>query len=192
MRKNESLSERIYEDLFKENRGIFEVIAYSFTGSHEQARDIVSDCFAKLWEKRDAVLPEGVLGYMFRTVRNSCIDYRRLVRNDKEVSVDLLSQEKELMDFYTETIESTDLSELFVEDILSIVRKTLDKVSDEKAEVFLKNRMDGLTYEEIAEAMGISKARVARDMSSVLGSLRISLRDYLGVLMLLALLKNLS
>lgn len=36
MLKDESLSKKLYEDLFKENREVFEFLAYSYVGDHEQ------------------------------------------------------------------------------------------------------------------------------------------------------------
>ena len=96
------------------------------------------------------------------------------------------------MEFYTAAIEKTDLSGLFVEEILDICRKTLQELPDEQREAFLKNRVEGLTYQEIAEAMGISYNRVNKDIFKALGKLRLSLKDYLGIVVCILLLENLG
>lgn len=192
MLRDETLSKKLYEDLFKENREIFEFLAYSYVGDHEQARDIVSDCFAKLWEKRDSIISESVLAYMYKTVKNACLDYRKSARHNNEIRESLLNKEGELMELFTETIQNTDPSELFTEDILAIARESLKKVPDEQKQAFLKNRVEGLSYEEIAQAMGIQYSRVAKDIHAVLKRLRISLKDYLSIIILITLLKELN
>ena len=96
------------------------------------------------------------------------------------------------MELFTETIQNTDPSELFTEDILAIARESLKKVPDEQKRAFLKNRVEGLSYEEIAQAMGIQYSRVAKDIHAVLKRLRISLKDYLSIIILITLLKELN
>lgn len=186
-----TLTEKIYEDLFREYRKGFEFLAYSFLGDKEEARDVVSQCFAKLWEKRDTVISGDVINYMYTTVKNACIDYRRSHRN-KQISENLLKKERDVMEYYTATIEKTDLSGLFVEEILDICRKTLQDLPEEHREAFLKNRVEGLTYQEIAQAMGISYSRVNKDIFQTLSKLRLSLKDYLGIVVCIILLEQIQ
>lgn len=95
------------------------------------AKDIVSQCFTKLWEKRDSVIAGGVVNYLFTMVRNACLDYRKLGRN-KEVSERLLDKEGDVMKYYTTTIENTDLSDLFSDEILEICRRTIATLPPEQ------------------------------------------------------------
>ena len=44
--------------------------------------------------------------------------------------------------------------------------------------------MEGLTYNEIAERYGVTPRKVKRDIQKVLEIMRISLKDYLPVLLL--------
>lgn len=192
MQRDETLTKKVFEDIFRENRPVFEHIAYSYVGSREEAADIVSDCFTRLWEKRDTVLSESVLSYMYTTVRNACINYRKSARHNNEVYQSLLETEGDLMDIFTETISHSDPSEVFAEDILAITRESLKKVPDEQKEAFLRHRIDGLSYQEIAAALGIPRSRVAKDIHAVLTRLHLSLKDYLTLLILLTLLKNME
>lgn len=191
MQEKGTLTEKLYEDLFKEYRKGFEYLAFSFLGDREEARDVVSQCFTKLWEKRDTVISGDVVNYLYTTVKNACIDYRRSHRNNK-ISENLLKKERDVMEYYTAAIEKADLSGLFVEEILDICRKTLQDLPDEQREAFLKNRVEGLTYQEIAEAMGISYNRVNKDIFKALGKLRLSLKDYLGIVICILLLENIG
>ena len=184
-----TLTEKLFENLFQEYRKGFEFLAFSFLGDREEARDVVSQCFTKLWEKRDTIISGDVINYMYTTIKNACIDYRRSHHN-KQISESLMKKERDVMEYYTAAIEKVDLSDLFVEEILDICRKTLQDLPEEQREAFLKNRVEGLTYQEIAEAMGISYNRVNKDIFSTLAKLRLSLKDYLGVLACIILLEQ--
>lgn len=186
MTEKGTLTEKVYENLFREYRKGFEFLAFSFLGDKEEARDVVSQCFAKLWEKRDTVISGDVINYLYTTVKNACIDYRRSHRNK------LVDKERDVVDFYTEAIDKTDLSGLFVEEILDICRQTLQDLPDEHREAFLKNRVEGLTYQEIADAMGISYSRVNKDIFATLSKLRLSLKDYLGIIVCVILLEQIK
>lgn len=191
MQDSGTFTEKVYETLFQEYRKGFEFLAYSFLGDKEEARDVVSQCFAKLWEKRDTVISGNVVNYMYTTIKNACIDYRRSARNS-QISENLLRKERDVMEYYTAAIENADLSGLFVEEILDICRKTLQDLPEEHREAFLKNRVEGLTYQEIADAMGISYNRVNKDIFSVLSKLRLSLKDYLGIVVCIILLEQIK
>ncbi|KAK6033546.1 hypothetical protein OSTOST_00140 [Ostertagia ostertagi] len=48
------------------------------------AEDIASDCFLKVWEKRDIFYELAVLKtYLYRAVRNSCISHQRKKARDR-------------------------------------------------------------------------------------------------------------
>jgi len=71
------LTYKIFEQTFKENRKTLERVAYYLIGDSEEARDIVGQCFLTLWEKRNEIQQDKVLSYLFISVRNACLDYRR-------------------------------------------------------------------------------------------------------------------
>ncbi len=45
----------LFEDLYKSNQKIFEEFACYFLKDSETAKDIVADCFVRLWMSRDRV-----------------------------------------------------------------------------------------------------------------------------------------
>ena len=83
------------------------------------------------------------------------------------------------MEYYTSAIEEEDLSSLLTEEILKICRDTLALQSEERRKAFALSREEGLSYDEIARAMGLTYARVSKDIHYVLKDLREALKDYL-------------
>ena len=53
--------------------------------------------------------------------------------------------------------------------------------------IYIKSRVDGMSYKEIAEALGISVKKVDNSLQAVMKDLKIALADYLHVLFLFEL-----
>ena len=53
--------------------------------------------------------------------------------------------------------------------------------------IYIRSRVDGMTYKEIAEALDISVKKVDNSIQSALKDLRVALADYLDVFILFAL-----
>ena len=159
MSEKGNVTYRLIEHIFGENRDMLERLAYFYVGSREDAQDIVSQSFMHLWEKRAELLEDRILPYLFTTVKNACLDFRRKASIHKQTHDQLQRQERSMMEIYTSTIES---------------------------EVWLRNRIDGLTYKEIATALGITYKRVDKDMQKVMKKLKAALSEYLSLFLILS------
>ena len=186
MAAQESLNLKIFEHIFDQNREMLERLAYFYVGSAEEAQDIVSQSFLTLWERREEVVSDRVLPYLFTIVKNACLDYRRKEEKHRQVHEQIYRQERAMMDIYTSTIESRDPIALFTGEILSIYKETLLSLPQEQRETWLRSRIDGLTYKEIAEVLGISYKRVDKNMQQVMKKLRTTLSEYMTLLLFLS------
>ena len=84
-----------FELIFVKNRKMFEKIAYFQVGNEEEAKDIVSKCFMSLWEHRNEIRKDNILSYMFVSVRNACMDYRRSDSTHRKVYENILQKERD-------------------------------------------------------------------------------------------------
>jgi len=186
MESRESLTYRLFEQVFGQNREMLEQLAYFYVGSREEAQDIVSQSFMKLWEKRDELVQDRLLPYLFTTVKNACLDYRKEADIHRQVHEQIARQERAMMDIYTATIASRDPVALFSDEILSIYKNTLLSLEPEQREVWLRSRIEGLSYKEIADMLGISYKRVDKNMQKVAKKLKEALSEYLSLILLLS------
>ena len=186
MSEKGNVTYRLIEHIFGENRDMLERLAYFYVGSREDAQDIVSQSFMHLWEKRAEILEDRILPYLFTTVKNACLDFRRKASIHKQTHDQLQRQERSMMEIYTSTIESRDPVDLFTDEILSIYKETLLNLPPQEREVWLRNRIDGLTYKEIAAALGITYKRVDKDMQKVMKKLKAALSEYLSLFLILS------
>ena len=148
---------------------------YEYVQSSEDAENIVQDIFLLLWEKRHILnIQISLTAYLFTLAKNKCIDHlRKKIVSDsytKEMSINLASLENLNMAFSRE------------EDIESFMEEALNKLPERCREIFIKSRIEGKKYKQIADEMGISVHTVDMQIRIALKKLRIELKDYLPLL----------
>jgi len=147
----------------------------------EDAENIVQDVFVILWERRDSLhLVENMNAYLFRLVRNKCLDhlrykitsekYNKTVQNAFEIELTLKLQSLDRLD-------GNFISEKSME---SIISEAINSLPEKCREIFLSSRIEGLKYKEISERFGISINTVENQISIALRKLRIKLKNYLS------------
>ena len=170
------------EQVFRDNRKTLERLAYYYIGDEEEAKDVVSHCFISLWEHRETIDEDSILQYLFVTMRNKCLDYRRSNTIHKKIYEHLLQTEKSAMEYYTNTIESHNPSTLFSQEILDICNETLQKLPTEARESFIRTRFEGFSYKEVAEALGIPVKKVDKNIQKAMKQLKLALAEYLPII----------
>lgn len=142
--------------------------ALSFVKVPERAEEITQDIFIKLWKQRqnlDAV--QRFDDFLFILGKNQIISSMR-----KKV-LQIASG-----DGYGDPVEDVWLPDLQTEykNILELVERGLDQLNPQPRQVFRMSRIEGLSLDEIAAQMGISKNTVKSHLTIALNFLRV----YLG------------
>jgi len=168
--------EDAFRSLFFEFFSSLCVFAHRYVDDWNTCEDLVQDTFFKIWKNRKSIeINTSSRNFLITSVRNSCIDHLR-----KQDSARVW-QEKEAKDKTGYT--SDDLySHIELEQMLT---SALSKLPENIREVFELNRFDGKTYKEIAEEKNISVKTVEAHMTKALKVLRIELKDYLPLIILL-------
>lgn len=172
------LTQHAFDKLFRQYEQKLCAIAYSYVRDAHTAKDVVQDSFALLWTHRKEIEFTNIDAYLFRIVRNRCLEYRRNAQIGKNVYEKILMKERGMMDYYTRTIESCDPDELFRTEIMEICRAELERMPHLTRQIFTY-RLHGKSYKEIAELLNISLKKVDNELQNATGRLRLSLKDYL-------------
>jgi RNA polymerase sigma factor (sigma-70 family) len=134
--------------------------------SREDAEDLVQEAFLRLHvfleEGHDVRTPDA---FLVRTALNLAVDARR--KNVRDCRDQFVPETIEDLDLVIADLRPTPEENVAAEIRLREMRKVLDeKLSPTTREVFFLHRLEGLSHEEIAEAMGISlrsvEKRIAR------------------------------
>jgi RNA polymerase sigma-70 factor (ECF subfamily) len=129
--------ERLYSFLFKILR------------SKEDVEEIVQETFLKVWENRENFWEDYPFeALLFRIARNASLNYHRK-------KVNRLVFENHL-NFFTKPSESPADEYLLFQETQEIIETILNGLPPKRKEIFLLQKVDGLSRQEIADKLGIS------------------------------------
>lgn len=173
------------QDLVREYGASLYRAAFHMTGRADDAEDLVQETFIRAWRFYHTLDEErNVRGWLFKVLMNVHVDYRRRQRRAPQTA-DLL--EPETVDdlyLYKQVVQSDDLGtrgnpgETFFDALLGgEVQAALRAIPDQYRKVFLLS-VEGFTYHEIAEALGIPIGTVMSRLHRARTLLEKSLWEY--------------
>ena len=117
-----------------------------------------------MWRQRDKLnFNISIKSYLYKSVYNEFVDQYR-----KDIAITLL--EKKYLDDINSNIESSDNDK--TEQLIALVKKEIEQLPPKCKETFLLNKMEGLTYVEIAEFQNVSVGTVEKQMSKAFRLIR--------------------
>ena len=125
-----SFSQQLFEQLFRQYKRKYLLIANSYVRDSKTAEDIVHDSFMAVWEHRDNINGANIEAYLYKVIRNNCLMYRRNQQIGQAVYEQIKLKERSAMDYYTRAIESCDPDILFRNEILEICRAQLEQMPE--------------------------------------------------------------
>lgn len=140
----------------------------------EIAEELVQDLFLKLWSRRGSLGEiDSLKTYLFRAARNTALNHLRRRKLEQEwVEKEQGAGSEEPGQEGDEPVTESELA--------AAVRAAVDRLPPRCREVFMLSRDSGLTYGEIAKALGISIKTVETQMGRALKALRESLKESLN------------
>jgi len=152
------------------------------------SQDIVQDVFVKVWENKAIIESLHLEAYLFRLVRNRCIDYINHLKvvNNHMLEIKISSKYEEL---YRIDFIGNEPYILIEQELKTKIEKTIQGLPDRCREVFMLSRMDGLKNKEIAEKLDINIKNVERHLNRALQSFRNDFTGELPIALILLVLK---
>lgn len=145
----------------------------------EEAHEIVQDCLLKLWEKReDATAIESLKAYLFRSVRNACLNHLKHLEVEKKYQNEAAIKLKQLELKCAETEPSNPLFDK--------INHALDQIPEQRKKIFKLSFFEGYKAKEIAEQYDISERTVHTHVYNAMKFLRKTIKKS-DILLLLIL-----
>ena len=169
------LENKAFEELFDLHYGNLVGFVYGYVRDEEVAKDIVHDAFLTFWTNRKHLdLSYSAKSYLFTLAQNYALNYLKHLRvvamNEREVVEALQNADEELDDY---------------EQRMARLNEKLDELPEKQREVLMKCFVEGQTYKDVAEEMGISVNSVKTHISRGLKFLRNELKEEMVMLFLL-------
>ncbi|MDR2275967.1 MAG: RNA polymerase sigma factor [Sphingobacterium sp.] len=146
---NRTAFEKIYH-FYK--RDILNHLYYIFK-SEELTHDIAQETFLSVWINRNAIdLEKSFKSYLYTIASNKAYDLLRKAKKDQKL-FDALSA-------FTDEIEDQVYDQLFKKQRSEQLYDIMSKLPNQQRIVFQMAKIDGYSYEEIANILGISRHTV--------------------------------
>ncbi len=159
--------QEIYSNLYTEHAPLLRNHLYYKCGDLDVAEDLTQESFIRLWNKCKEVIYETVTGFIY-TIAN-------------RLFIDRVRTEKVALKFEKEQIQQYDHEDpyyiLRTEEFRNKIESVISDLPDGQREAFLLNRIDRLTYKEIAIRLQISETAVEKRMTKALIKLKTKIKE---------------
>lgn len=133
-------------------------VVYRVIWDATESQDVVQETFLRCWRRKDDIRADGFKALLFRTALNLASNRRRSVRLWRMVGVTVLD------DVADESASAGGLSKP--------VREAVEALPNILRNVLLLTELAGMTYPEIATALGIAEGTVGSRRTRALALLR--------------------
>ena len=135
--------------------------------NEEAARDAVQDAFVKAYSNLGKF--EGRSSFytwFYRLVMNQCLDARRRDKGDRQVEYDeggAVEANREASEMSVPEVAGVSFAPaatLMRKELRDVIGRAIEQLPDDPRETLILREVEGLSYQEIAEAQGIPKGTV--------------------------------
>ena len=159
--------QKALEVIFERYRNKLFNFLFKVTKSQETAEEIVLDVFLKIWLGREIILQINNLeGFLFRVAHNKAIDFLRSLKREP------LLQKKVWEE--VQAIASVDTADHLLRNhiVEKDIQEALKKLPSQQQKAFHLNRQEGLTYDQIATELKLSRHTVRNHIAAALHFIR--------------------
>ncbi|MBW6537617.1 MAG: RNA polymerase sigma-70 factor [Mariniphaga sp.] len=169
-----------FEVIFHRTKGKLKGFLVKVLPVGEDAESIIQEIYLKIWSSRKSIKANRSFEtYLFSIARNMVVDVMRKRFHKQKYLEELCSQLKEAGNDCPDGHQIMQYSEL-EKKIYGII----EQLPEQRQIIFKLNRIDGLTYKEIARKLDISENTVDSQMRSALAFLRKEMKSFLSILIL--------
>ena len=168
MADGDQLAFRQFFDIYKEKLFTF---VYGLTHSKVDAEEVLQDVFLKLWESRSRLKEiDNPQAYIFRMTRNRTLDLLSRIGRDQKLIKQLWANIRMSEEFTEQILQARESQKL--------IREAMTELSDRQRKIVELSREEGLSHDEIASKLGLSKQTVKNHLSEALKKIRLYLDQH--------------
>lgn len=178
-------SELVFETIFKDYYERLCNYANTYINDLMESEEMVQSTFLALWEKHEIIeIHTSLKSYLYRAVHNNCINHIKHLQVRREHSDEYLH--------YADIEYEQASNDLIGKELEKKINSTIESLPPQCQTAFKLSRFENLTYNEIAEKMGVSVKTIENHMIKALRTLRVELKEYLPLVILLLWFKNVN
>jgi RNA polymerase sigma-70 factor (family 1) len=178
MDKDPTVYNELYDKLY---RKLF-LFAKSLIDDTEEARDIVTESFIKLWAQQNHFANMVHLQvYFYTVIKNACIDHLRKNKLRNKIENHLLK---------AGTISENAIERRYQEaELVQILYERINQLPERMQQVFKLTYLDGFSRTEVAQMLNLSENTIRNTNAAAMKAIRLTLGvEQMVVLIFLTLL----
>ena len=130
--------------------------ARSYLKSEHDAEELVQDVFLKLWDKREVLdSSKNIRAFIYKIAINSIYDFIRR-KNIEQAYFDYSNGKQDIAD--------STWHEVVYNDMLAQINRLIEQMPEQRRKIFQMNKEEGLSNDEIAKTLGLSKRTVENQL----------------------------
>ena len=170
-------SESAFEALVTENQKLVYNVALKLTGNSEDALDVSQETFLKAYRNLSAFRFESRFSaWLYRLAYNASMDL--LKKRRSTVSLTAEDEEGEERELTVADAALTPEESLEREEMRRAVREAVARLPEDKREIIVMREFSGMSYSDIAGALGIEEGTVKSRISRAKTALAEILSEY--------------
>jgi RNA polymerase sigma-70 factor (ECF subfamily) len=144
-------------------------VIYRVVQDRDVAEDLLQDVFMRVWNNRETLsITTTYKAYLYRAAMNAAL--RHAERRKRQVSWDEATLPEPARDSTAEHLDGVEAEQL--------VAAALEALPPQCRAVFLMSRQEGLSYQQIAEALDVAPKTVENQMGKALRIMREKLSGF--------------
>lgn len=171
-----------FEEIYHHYNQFLQPFLLNKTKSRELTEETIQEIYLKLWDKRDTLhLIENYKAYIYTMAINFVyLHFRRAATEEKIF--------KKLWRDMAEQHSTTDEIMEFKESE-SLINQAIEKLPPQQKKIYLLSRRGGLSHDEIASELNISKRTVSNQVTDALKAIKMHLSKTAGAAIVMILFR---
>lgn len=171
-------SEIAFRNLYNKWQPVLSTFIFRISKSRDISAEIVQDVFLKIWNNRKGLTEiDNFKSYLFVACKNHALNALRKSMREIQLLVEIET------DIENRTFHSNDddNSSYFI-----LLDESIDKLSKRQKEIYLLHKHERLTYQQIADKLGIGKESVKTHLDLAIKSIYKSLKNRIAIFLILS------
>lgn len=161
-----ALTETSFEEIFRQLYEPLYYYAYDILGDSDQSKDVVSDCFASIWQRHREMEASTIKSYLYVCVHNKAID---LAKGKGQLPSSSINDTLMNIDDGTEAL-------IQEQEQITALQHALEKIPPNNRKILAARYEQGMSVQETAKAFDMSIDGVKKSVYRSLKMLRTLLR----------------
>jgi len=154
-----------YRDLFEKYAPKIYQFSLSYLKNEEDSKELVQEVFIKVWEKREILdSSQNIKSYIFKIAVNAIYDFIR------HKNIESAFNDFARVNFDIHSNNTWD--NIIFEEMKSTLNKLVHQLPEQRRKIFNLSKRKGLSNDEIAQKLNISKRTVENQLYRAITNLR--------------------